>query len=641
VNPRLRVAKIPNRPVILYDGDCRFCTLWIRRWRQITGDGVDYIPFQDDQVAQLYPEVPRQGLEAAVHFLDIDGVVYSGAEAVFRSLATNPAWGWPLRLYREWPWFAHATERNYAFIARRRLAFSRLTRLMWGQHVERLDYYLVRRLFLVSLGLIYLIAFVSLGVQVQGLIGKDGILPVADLMSRAHQAVTAEGIGISRFHLLPTLCWFDASDGFPKLQCAAGAGLALLLIVGVAPPLCLALLWVLYLSLTTVGGDFLAFQWDNLLLEVGFLAIFLGPFQLLPRRARERPTSRTALWLLRLLLFKLMFLSGVVKLASGDPAWRSLSALTYHYETQPLPNWVAWYVHQLPFWFQKTSCVAMFLVELVIPFLIFMPRRIRMVGGLLLTLLQILILVTGNYTFFNWLTLTLCILLVDDFALRRLLPQKISTLYLQHTGSPSARAFVRALRIAPIVIIFVSISMIQLLAPLRLVPSWTSPVVDAYRWLSPFRTVNSYGLFAVMTTERPEIIVEGSEDGRDWKEYGFPYKPGDLNRRPRFVAPYQPRVDWQMWFAALGNARQNPWFINFCIRVLQGSPNVLALLQKNPFPEKPPKYIRARLYDYRFTTFAERGRTGAWWKRTLKGEYLPPISLEMLHKHSEPAAPAE
>jgi len=623
---------------MLYDGSCRFCVLWVRRWMQTTGGAVDYLAFQDERAAQLYPELPREGLEAAVHLVEKDGAVYGGAEAVFRSLAANPSWGWTLRLYEGSPWLARTAERCYRFVAGHRTLFSWITRIFWGHHVEAPAYFLVRRVFLGLLGAIYLVGFVSLWVQVMGLLGSNGILPAADLMLQAHKAVAADGIGIGRYHLLPTLCWFDASDAFLKFQCAAGAGLALLLIVGVAPPLCLALMWLLYLSLTAVGGDFLAFQWDNLLLETGLLAILLGPFQLLPGPSRERPPSRTLLWLLRLLLFKLMFLSGVVKLASRDEAWRNLTALTYHYQTQPLPNWISWYAHQLPSWFHKGSCALMFLIELAAPFLIFMPRRARMAGGVALVALQGLILLTGNYTFFNWLTLALSLLLVDDFVLAKLLPRKLTSLYFRAATRPfPRRGLPRRLLIAPVAVVFVSISLVQLLAPFGPVPAWTSPVVGIYRWLSPFRSINSYGLFAVMTTERPEIIVEGSDDGRDWQEYGFPYKPGDLNRRPQFVAPYQPRLDWQMWFAALGNYRQNPWFINLCLRLLQGSPDVLALLEKNPFPAKPPKYVRARAYDYQFTTCAQRARTGAWWKRTPKGEYLPPISLEMLQQSTRPA----
>jgi predicted DCC family thiol-disulfide oxidoreductase YuxK len=618
---------------MLYDGDCRFCALWVRRWMQITGHAVDYVPLQDGRVAVLYPELALERLQAAVHFIETDGAVHQGAAAVFRSLATNHWWRWGLRLYQRFPLVAQAAECCYRFVAGHRPVFSWLTRMFSGEHVERPEHFLVRRVFLCCLGAIYFTAFVSLWVQITGLVGKDGILPAADLMSQARHALAAGGTGIDRYRLLPTLCWFGASDGFLGFQCAAGALLALLLIAGTSPPVCLALMWLLYLSLATVCREFLGFQWDNLLLETGLLAIFFAPAQLLPCPSREKPPSRVVLWLLRLLLFKLMFLSGVVKLASGDAAWHSLTALTRHYETQPLPNWIAWHAHQLPLWFQKSSCAVMFAIELAVPFLIFAPRRPRLAGGAALAVLQVLILLTGNYTFFNWLALALCLLLLDDFALARLLPRKLAALYTRSAtrmeGHPARWRRWRMVVIVPLAAVVAGMSAVQLLSPFGGVPSWASPVLNVYRWLSPLRSVNSYGLFAVMTTERPEIIIEGSSDRRDWKEYGFPYKPGEPIRRPAFVAPHQPRLDWQMWFAALGNYRQNPWLVNFCVRLLQGSPQVLALLERNPFPDQPPKYIRARLYNYQFTSREERNHTGGWWKRELKGEYLPPLSLEM------------
>ena len=600
---------------------------------QITGAAVEYLPLQDERVAQQYPELTRAQLEQAVHLVDTDGLIHQGAEAVFRALAMNPSWRWALGIYQRFPFLARSAEHFYRFVARHRPWWSWFTRIFWGKHVERPDYFLVRRTFLVSLGIIYFIAFVSLSGQITGLVGKNGIEPAAELMSQARAAVSARGIGLERYHLLPTLCWFNATDGFLRFQCLAGVVLALVLIAGIAPPLCLTLLWLIYLSLTSVCGVFLSFQWDNLLLETGLLSIFLGPWQLLPRPSRERPASLTVLWLLRLLLFKLMFLSGVVKLTSGDTTWRNLTALTYHYQTQPLPTWVGWYAHQLPLWVQKISCGLMFVVELGAPFLIVTPRRTRMIGGAALAGLQLLILLTGNYTFFNWLTLALCLLLLDDFMMVGIWPRRWSRIHAAE--GKSARSVGRRWRwavLGPVAVIFVVVSGLQIAAGFRSVPRWTAPVLGVDRWLGPFRSINSYGLFMVMTTERPEISVEGSRDGRDWKVYEFPYKPGDLKRRPAFVAPYQPRLDWQMWFAALGNARQNPWFINFCVRLLQGSPEVLNLLARNPFPDQAPKYIRARVYDYEFTTPAERKETGAWWKRRYQGEYLPPISLDMVRQ---------
>jgi predicted DCC family thiol-disulfide oxidoreductase YuxK len=644
VKSAIRVAAPPPKPLMVFDGDCNFCTLWIRRWQQMTGDSVDYLPAQDPRIAAQFPEIPREQFDTAVQLIESDGSVYSGAEAVFRTLAHNPKRQWPRRFYESSVPFADLTEWAYRLVAENRKFFSLLTRWFWGHHVEQPTHFLTRWVFLRALGVIYLIAFVSLWTQIDGLIGHNGILPTDRFMTTVQQQCNLQGIGLDRFRLLPTLCWFNSSDGFLHFQCAGGAVLAIFLIAGIAPAPCLALLWLLYLSLVTVGRDFLGFQWDNLLLETGLLAIFFAPAQLWPRPSREAPPSRIVLWLLWLLLFKLIFSSGCVKLLSGDPNWRNLTALTFHYQTQPLPTWIAWYANQLPLWFQKASCAALFCIELGAPFLIFTPRRLRFCGGAAIAFLQILILLTGNYTFFNLLTLALCLLLLDDFVLRKIWPsglQRLFSLNPQLSTLNHSYYWPRAVTV-PLAGIVIVLSLFQMSLMFGVRPGWLLPVAVADTWLAPFRSFNGYGLFAVMTTERREIIVEGSDDGVTWNAYEFKYKPGDVNQRPPFVAPHQPRLDWQMWFAALGNYQQNPWFANFCERLLQGSPEVLALLDKNPFPNHPPRYIRAGFYDYRFTNFAEHRATGlrpdtsveasspqagAWWKREFIGEYLPPISL--------------
>ena len=617
----IKVATPPPKPLMVYDGDCRFCTLWIRRWQQLTGDAVDYLPSQ--QIATSFPESPREQFQTSVQLIEPDGNVFSGAEAVFRALAKSPNLHWPLHLYESSPLVADITEWSYGFAARHRTGFSYLTRILWGKHVKWPDHYLTRWLFLRLLGVIYLIAFISLWTQIIGLIGHNGIIPVDQYMPAIKQQCDEQDFGLERYHILPTLCWLNTSDGFLQFQCGAGVFLAIVVIIGIAPAPALALLWLLYLSLVTVGRDFLGFQWDNLLLETGFLSIFFAPWQLLPKLSREAPPSRIALWLLRLLLFKLMFSSGCVKLASGDPAWRNLTALTFHYSTQPLPTWIAWYASQSPLWFLKFSCVGMFVIELCAPFLIFMPRRIRFAGAAAIASLQILIMLTGNYTFFNWLTLALCLLLLDDFVLRAVLPSRFTR---QHAGRKARPHWQLAFTI-PLACIFGSISILQIVSLLGVQGILLAPIAALDARLEPFRTINGYGLFAVMTTSRHEIIVQGSNDGVHWLDYEFKYKPGDLNRRPAFVAPFQPRLDWQMWFAALGNYEQNPWFGNFCVRLLQGSPQVLALIAKNPFPDKPPVYIRAEVYDYHFSNVTERWATGAWWNREYLGEYLPIVSL--------------
>jgi len=623
------VAAPPPKPLMLFDGDCNFCTLWIRRWQQATGDRVEYLPFQNPRVVEQFPQLSREKLETAVHLVEPDGSVLFGAEAVFAALAHHPNRGRWLRWYRESTGFAHFTERAYRFVAEHRPLFSWFTRIGWGRHVEQPSYFLTRWLFLRALGVIYLIAFLSLWTQIGGLVGHNGILPANQLMQAAGKYFDAQGAGLDRFHQLPTLCWINASDVSLQAQCAAGTVLALLVIIGIAPAPSLFLLWLVYLSLCTVCREFLGFQWDVLLLEAGFLAIFFAPRTWLPGLARERPPSRIVLWLLRWLLFRLMFQSGITKLIYDDPTWRNLTALTFHYETQPLPTWIGWYAHQLPVWCQKASCGAMYFIELVLPFLFFAPRRLRFVAAGGTVLLQLLIGLTGNYNFFNLLTIVLCIPLLDDFALEKFVPRRagrfLPSLHPQPPPLPYPwwRFWLTGLFAAFVVLI----TTVEMLFNCRVNFPWPRPVMDLTMAVSPLRSLNSYGLFRVMTRPRYEIIVEGSEDGVKWKPYEFKWKPGDLKHRPGFVEPHQPRLDWQMWFEALRplDAGPSEWFGNFCIRLLQGSPEVLALLAKNPFPDKPPHYIRAIRYEYHFTTPAECKQTGDWWKRERRGEYLPPF----------------
>lgn len=623
------VASPPEKPLLIYDGDCRFCTLWITRWRQTTGDAVGYEPSQDPTIAARFPEIPPARFESAVALIEPDGRLFWGAEAALRALARNPRRAWMLRAYQAWPWLARTAEGAYRTVANHRPFFSWLTRIACGNHVEQPSHRTVRRVYLRALGLIYFIAFLSLWTQIDGLVGSQGVLPADAFMTGARQQVEAQGIGWDRYRLLPTLGWWNASDASLHWQCAMGVVLSVLVMTRIALAPCLFLLWLIYLSLSGLGRDFLGFQWDTLLLETGFLAIFLAPLQWWPfgkAKAWDAAPSRAVVWLLRLLLFKLMIQSGGVKLLSGDVAWRDLTALTVHYETQPLPTWIGWYAHQLPVWFQKLSCLAMFGIELIVPLLLFTPRRLRISAAGLLALLQLFILLTGNYTFFNWLTLALCLLWLDDFFLEHLIPRRWRACSV--TASPHVSktfAWPRWILI-PLTVLVIALYASQLVWLFRVRPAVLVPVAAFRDWLGPFRTFNSYGLFAVMTQPRLEIILEGSHDGVTWKPYEFKYKPGDVQRRPGFVAPHQPRLDWQMWFAALGDYRQNPWLIHLATRLLQGEPEVLALLEGNPFPGEPPRHIRAQLYEYHFTSFEQRRETGAWWRREWKRPYLPTMT---------------
>lgn len=601
---------------MIYDGDCGFCRRWIARWKSFTEDRIDYASSQE--VTGRFPQIPQEQFAASVQLIEPDGKIFSGAEAVFRALAVVPGKRWSLWCYHHLPGFASVSEWFYRLVARHRIFFSHLTRFFWGKEVEPSSYFIARWIFLRLLGLIYLAAFVSLGVQVMGLAGSHGIMPAENFLKSVSEQVGSDG-----YWMLPTLCWFNAGDAFLKFLCWGGTGLSLILIFDFSPPIILFFLWLFYLSVSVACQDFLWFQWDILLLETGFLAIFLAPWRILPSWSRQARSCSLALWLLWWLLFRLMFESGCVKLLSHDPSWKSLTALQFHYETQPLPTWIGWYAHQLPVWFQKISCVAMFGIELAVPFLIFLPRRLRIFAAFSIILLQTSILLTGNYCFFNWLTIGLSILLLDDAFLKWILPRRLS----EKIELPSVRIgeiFLKRILVWFVAAIFIVIGGIQVIGMFKRIPR---PLAEMVMRLSSFRTINSYGLFAVMTTERPEIIVEGSNDGKEWLPYEFKWKPGDLNRRPKFIAPHQPRLDWQMWFAALSDYRSNPWFINFLSRLLMGESEVTSLLEKNPFPQSPPKYIRAVLYDYHFTDAETRKKDGSWWTRTLKGLYCPVVSL--------------
>jgi predicted DCC family thiol-disulfide oxidoreductase YuxK/uncharacterized membrane protein YphA (DoxX/SURF4 family) len=618
----LRVASPPPKPLLIFDGDCGFCRRWAARWQRATGDAVDYLPFQDETVPKKYPEIPRANLEEAIHLILPDGAVHTGADAVFRSLAAGGVERWLFWCYRKIPPFADLTELIYEQVAAHRQFLSRLDRFFLGTDLAPRRHVLVRYLFLRGLALIYLIAFLSLWVQMDGLIGSQGIAPAQNLMENLKRAAASQHIGAARFHIVPTLAWWGASDRALHWQCGAGIVLSILLLAGIAPAPALFLLWAVYLSLSTIASPFLNFQWDTLLLETGLLAIFFAPWQLWERPLRQPEPSRLARWLLRWLLFRLMFQSGWVKLASGDVVWRHLTALRVHYETQPLPTWIGWYAHQLPAGVQSVCCLLMFVIELGVPFLIFCGRKPRLFAAAIFALFQVLILLTGNYTFFNWLTILLCLSLLDDGVLQKIVPER----FRHPLPRPSGWRWPWKIT-APLTVLVVLMTALTLPLPRPVAQSVPRGLVAIFRWLGPFRSLNGYGLFMVMTQTRPEIILQGSNDGQTWEDYEFKYKPGDLKRRPSFVAPHQPRLDWQMWFAALGTVEQNYWFLSLEKQLLTNSPPVVALFARNPFPEKPPKYLRALLYQYHFTDLATRRATGQWWGRDYLGVYVPQLAL--------------
>jgi len=467
-----------------------------------------------------------------------------------------------------------------------------------------------RLLFLRGLGLVYAVAFCSLAVQLPGLIGDDGILPAGRFLAAVTRSPFATWWDV------PSIVWWTGGDT-SSLQCIAwlGAAAGTLLFLGILPMFAAAAAWTSYLSLVSVGQVFLGFQWDALLLEAGLLGILLAPSGV--RLGGDcRPAPRAFIWLCWLLVGKLHLSSGLAKLMSGDPTWRDLTALDYHYWTTCLPTWTGWWMQQLPPIVHRGTTALVLFVELVAPVCIFCGRRLRHLAGLTLIGLQIGIAATGNYGFFNLLTIVLCFTLYHDEAFVVGADRRPS--------SPSAPARARQMLAVALAIPIAALSLTPMMNAFvgsRWLPA---PLVDAWRVTAPFRTFNGYGLFSSMTTVRPEIVVEATFDGDTWEPYEFRWKPGDVTRRPAFVQPHMPRLDWQMWFAALQGPERARWFVSFLHRLADADSDVVALLARAPGTGRPYA-VRARLYRYEFTDLATRRRTGAWWQRRLVGAYAAPV----------------
>jgi predicted DCC family thiol-disulfide oxidoreductase YuxK len=587
----------PREPwVLVFDGDCGFCRYTVDYARAVTdveaSGSVRYEPYQ--AVAANYPDVSIAEFQQSIQLMT-PARRYRGAEAAFRVLARAPRLrGW-LWCYRFVPLFAAIAEAMYRLTARNRVAMYRIASPLFGAQLRPSDYRITSDLVIRGIGFAALCAFASWWWQAAALIGSDGILPVADYFAAARVQLSPFG-----WLRLPSFYWLSSADWMTTALCATGCAASVLLLLCLRPTLAAIVAYVCYLSLECGGGVFLEFQWDILLVEALLVAAVLGA------------APRVGVWLTRLLVFRFMLLSGAVKLESGDPTWRDLTALDYHFETQPLPTRLAWYADHLPSALLHGGVFATFVIELALPFLIFAPRNLRRVAACGFVLLEVLILLTGNYNFFNWLTIVLCFGLLDD----RMLGVKIAAT--ARASAPAPWRFVLAA--------------MALLGALQIhqtigrsgIAAWEAGVLRA---VDPFQLVNSYGLFAVMTTWRDELVVEGSVDGAAWQELPFKFKPQKLDEAPRWVAPYQPRLDWQMWFAALTSREGAPWFDNFAFRLLSGAPAVWALLDTSPFPNGPPRMIRVLRYRYQFTTADQRQRTGAWWRRQYVGVWFPPSRL--------------
>ncbi|WP_224362457.1 lipase maturation factor family protein [Hyalangium versicolor] len=601
------------QPLVLYNGACGFCRKWVRRWEVRTAGRVRFRPAGPLLLRLL--GISAQEMKRGMQLIEPTGRRSQGAEAAFRVLRHSPRFG--TRLVAGLgllPGLRAVARGVYRLIASHRSSAGRVDRLLFGRrYVGPPEHRMVRWVFMRLLGGTFLIAFTSLGRQVLGLYGSRGISPMRELLNPERW----EDMGPRRFHLIPSVFWLGASDKALVRGCRVGQLLSLVLMFNVAPRLTTALLWGLYLSYSSAGREFLSFQWDVLLLEMGLLGVLTAPSGLRPGLGRE-DASAMDVALFRMLVFRLYLGSGLSKLQSGDRTWRELTALRHYYETAPIPTRGGWYVHHLPLRAQKLSTAATLALETALPFLVFAPRRPRQLAFALFSVLQAAIAATGNYGFFNVQALVLGVWLLDDEALSRVLPWGPAEPVRQR---PLWRTLVGSVAAAPALALGASELLSRFERPRRKPRSLERLEMGA----RPFRSVNPYGLFSVMTVRRPEISIEGSDDGEQWREYVFRYKVSRLDEAPRQVAPHQPRLDWQMWFAALGSPPN--WFLSLLVRLLEGSPQVLALLKENPFPGHPPRYMRALLYDYRMTDLDTRRRTGAWWTRERLGLYVPLIAL--------------
>jgi Lipase maturation factor len=509
-----------------------------------------------------------------------------------------------------------------------------------GERTGR-GHFWARWIFLRALGLIYFSAFYSFFFQIKGLIGPSGILPAVDYL----QAVSAQLHSV-RFWFAPTLLWLGAGDRALMAVCWAGIIASLLVFFNVWPRAALAVSFVCFLSFIAAAQDFASYQSDGMLLAAGFLSLFLSPPGFWPGFGRRHPPSRANLFLLLWVWFRIYFESGVVKILSGDRSWRNFTAMDDYYQNSPLPTWIGWYVQHLPHWFHASTVGLTFAVELVLCWALFLPRRFRITCFCIVTPFQTSIILTGNYAFLNYIVLSLGFLLLDDRFVEWVVPRPVRELFDKRPareaaaeqtapaqapqavpGALSPKTFAPlGMALAGICFLWIfyatSVKLIWMFAPRAPLPQ--APV----QWLEPFRIANQYGLFAVMTHARYEIEFQGSQDGKDWTPYPFRYKPQNPAQPPGIYAPYQPRFEWNLWFASLGAWPQYRFVVWTEERLLSNDPGVLQLFAKNPFASGPPKDVRAVIYQYWFTSMKTKRDTGLWWRRELLGVYAPPLERE-------------
>ena len=511
---------------------------------------------------------------------------------------------------------------------------AQVIRRLFSSEEGAADRLLPRWLFLRGLGLIYFSAFYSLVFQIKGLISPDGILPAAEYLREVGK------LGPVRYWYAATLLWLSSGSHMLVAICWIGMIAALLLVLNIWPRAVLVVCFVCFLSFVAAAQDFSGYQSDGMLLEAGFISLFFAPPGLRPGLGRNHPPSRASLFLLQWEWFRIYFESGMVKLASGDIEWRNFTAMDEYYQNGPLPTWIGWYVQHLPHRVHAFATGATLVLELGLVWMFLLPRPWRIACSLIVTAWQIPVILTANYTFLNYLVLLLGVLLLDDRFLLRWLPPWVlrpidESLLVEAPGRESTATDVAPskavkhlqaikLAIASVILswIFYATTLRMLWIPFGRLPLPTSPVIA----LEPFRIANRYGLFAVMTRGRYEIEFQGSNDGQTWTAYPFRYKPQDPARAPGIYAPYQPRFEWNLWFASLGGWRDNMFVVSAEERLLAGNQDVLSLFAGNPFAESAPKFVRAVIRQYWFTSLEEKRRTGMWWRREELGLYAPTLT---------------
>jgi lipase maturation factor 1 len=501
-----------------------------------------------------------------------------------------------------------------------------------------------RWIFLRALGVVYFSAFYSLLFQIKGLIGPNGLLPAGDFL----QAVAVALLG-SRYHYAPTLLWFDSSDHALMILTWAGLIAAVAVLLNLWPRASLLVCFVCFLSFIAAAQDFSSYQSDGMLLEAGFISLFFAPPGLRPGLSRDHAASRASLFLLRWEWFRIYFESGAGKILGGDPSWRNFTAMDEYYQNGPLPTWIGWYVQHLPHWFHAFAVGFTLSIELFLVWMLFLPRRFRIICFFIVTPFEISIILTANYAFLNYIVLSLGFLLLDDRFIEWFVPQNIRRFVDPVQVSDVAprnqqpnwwtrlQAAISALKMTVaalclFVVFYVSTwKLVDKLEPWLRMPQsladWIEPM-HIGTWIEPMRIANVYGLFERMTPDQLEIEFQGTVDGHTWVPYKFRYKPQDLDKAPGIYAPYQPRFDWNLWFASLRSWPEYRFVVWTEERLLKQEPNVLELFAGNPFPGQQPVRVRAVIYQYWFTDMKTKRETGLWWRRELLGEYAPPLERE-------------